>query len=210
MCSLAARHRLNQVTESRTPVVASNRAVTWVAVVAAIWGLSYAAYRGYYALGGTAWLPGAITDPTTFRLINAVAVIALLLAAAMPIATLQLWRRRMLRRLLLVACWIVAVGCVMHAIIDIVQQCLSLAGVLSVQGDSAVLLLDPRTAALQDIFFNEPWFLVEGILFAVLACMHLRGRARLLWLTSAGTAVAVLVVFGLLVATGVLGRAIIG
>lgn len=184
--------------------------MSWVAVVAAFWGLWYAVYRGYYALGGTAWLPGTIADPATFRLINAVAAAALLTAAALPVATLPLWKRRMLRGVLLIACWVVAVGCVMHAIIDIVQQSLSLAGVLTVHGNSAVLLLDPRAAAVQDIFFNEPWFLVEGILFAVLACLHVHGRARFLWLASAGTAVAVLVVFGLLVASGVLGRAIIG
>jgi hypothetical protein len=199
------------MTESKTPVVvASSRAVRWVAAIAAAWGFWYAIYRGYYALGGTAWLPGTISDPVAFRFINAVAAAALLLAAALPVATLHLWKRRMPRRLLLAACWVIAVGCVMHAIIDIVQQCLSLAGLLKVHENAAVLVLDPRAAALQDIFFNEPWFLVEGILFAVLASMHLRGRARILWLTSAGAAVAVLVVFGLLVASGVLGRAIIG
>jgi hypothetical protein len=181
-----------------------------VAVVAAIWGLWYAVYRLYYAFGGTVWLPGTITGPTTFRLINALAAVALLLAAALPVATLRLWRHRMLRRLLMVACWIIAVGCVMHAIIDIVQQSLSLAGLLTVQVNSTVLVLDPRAAALQDIFFNEPWFLIEGILFAVLACLHLDGRARLLWLASACAAVAVLVVFGLLAAAGVVGRVIVG
>lgn len=158
------------MTESKTPVVvASSRAVRWVAATAAAWGFWYAIYRGYYALGGTAWLPGTISDPITFRLINAVAAAALLLAAVLPVATLHLWKRRMPRRLLLAACWVVAVGCVMHAIIDIVQQCLSLAGLLKVHENAAVLVLDPRAAALQDIFFNEPWFLVEGILFAVLA-----------------------------------------
>ena len=40
--------------------IAQHRLLTRVSVAAGIWGLCYAAYRGYYAAGGTAFLPGTI------------------------------------------------------------------------------------------------------------------------------------------------------
>jgi hypothetical protein len=42
-----------------------------VSVAVAIWGLSYALYRSYYAVGGTGFLPGRPADLAQFRLINA-------------------------------------------------------------------------------------------------------------------------------------------
>ncbi len=38
------------------------------------------------------------------------------------------WRRPRLRRVLLVLCWVLAVGCVTHALIEDAQRVLSLAG----------------------------------------------------------------------------------
>jgi hypothetical protein len=45
-----------------------------VTVAVAVWGLGYALYRGYYALGGTLLLPGTPADPTQFRLIKKVII----------------------------------------------------------------------------------------------------------------------------------------
>jgi hypothetical protein len=45
------------------------RPLPLVSVAVALWGLGYALYRGYYALGGTRLLPGTLADPTRFRLI---------------------------------------------------------------------------------------------------------------------------------------------
>ena len=59
-----------------------------VSVAVAVWGLGYALYRGYYALGGTVLLPGTLADPIQFRLINAAAVAILTIAALLPIAML--------------------------------------------------------------------------------------------------------------------------
>jgi hypothetical protein len=90
--------------------------------------LLYATYRGYYAFGGIAGMIGVPRSWSEFRHLNVVAVGVLLVAAIVPLAALPLWRRRGPRRALLALCWAVAVGCVMHALIDDVQRVVSLAG----------------------------------------------------------------------------------
>lgn len=183
-----------------------------VSVGVALWGLGYALYRGYYALGGTRLLPGTLADPTGFRLLNAAAMVILAIAAAVPLVMLPLWRRRKVRPVLLAVCWLVAVGCSMHALIDIVERILSLAELLTIQYPAAVWAsIDHRAADLQDLFFNEPWFLLEGIGFGTLGWIVLgRGRLRRLWVGSAIAATSVLTVIGVLSATGVIGKVIIG
>jgi hypothetical protein len=53
---------------------------------AAGWALLYAAYRGYYTLGGTFALPGVLApgSSTMFQTINTVATTLLLAGAAAP------------------------------------------------------------------------------------------------------------------------------
>jgi hypothetical protein len=137
-----------------------------VRVALGVWGLSYALYRGYYAVGGTLLLPGRPADPVQFRLINAVAAVILVIAAALPIAVLPLWLIPRARWVLLAVCWAVAVGCCTHALINSIQRLLSLAGLLRIEYSPTVWAsIDRRAADLQDLFFNEPWFLVEGLGF---------------------------------------------
>jgi len=188
------------------------RRLASVSIAVAVWGLGYALYRGYYALGGTLQLPGTPADPTQFRLINAAAVAVLAIAAVLPIAMLPLWRRPRARPVLLVVCWLVAVGCSMHALIDSVQRVLSLAGLLRIEYSAAVWAsINHRAADLQDLFFNEPWFLLEGLGYAALGWIALGfGRQRRWWVGSGIAATLVLIVIGLLSATGVIGKVIIG
>jgi hypothetical protein len=188
------------------------RRLTSASVAVAIWGLSYALYRTYYALGGTLWLPGTPADPAQFRRINATAVVILLTAALLPIVMLPLWQRPRARPALVVVCWVVAVGCIMHALIDSIERILSLAGLLTIEYPAGVWAsIDHRAADLQDLFFNEPWFLLEGLGFAALGWIVLGpGSRRRWWVGSAITAISVLTVIGLLSATGVIGKVIIG
>jgi hypothetical protein len=183
-----------------------------VSVAVAVWGLGYALYRSYYALGGTLLLPGTPADPAQFRLINAAAVVILAIAAVLPITMLPLWQRPKARPVLLVLCWVVAVGCIMHALIDGIQRILSLAGLLIIEYPAGVWAsIDHRAADLQDLFFNEPWFLLEGLGFGALGWIALGpGSRRRWWVGSGIIAILVLTVIGLLSATGVIGRVIIG
>ena len=155
--------------------IAQHRLLTRVSVAAGIWGLCYAAYRGYYAAGGTAFLPGTIRPGSEgqFQLINLAAVVVLAVAAVLPVAMLPLWARRGSRLVLLALCWVVAVGCCMHALIDMAQRVLSLAGLVHIHYPPLWATINDRAADLQDLFGNEPWFLLEGLAFGALGWIAL-------------------------------------
>ena len=71
--------------------------------------------------------------------------------------------------------------------------------------------MDRRTADLQDLAFNEVFFLVEGLLWATLAGIAMgRGDGRRRWIVSASVGTSVLTAVGLLSAFGVIGRVILG
>ena len=189
--------------ENNLPVRAS--------LLAAGWAFCYAMYRAHYALGGTFGMFGVPVSNDEWRRINAIGAVIIFIGAILPLVMLRGWRRPRVRQVLLALCWIVAVGCVMHALVDIGQRLLSLAGKLTVRLPFWKSI-DRRAADLQDLFFNEPWFLVEGMLWGAIAWTAGLDRSprRWWWVGSAGVAVAVLTVVGLLSATGVIGRFIVG
>jgi hypothetical protein len=125
--------------------------------------LLYAIYRGYYAFGGTAGMIGVPRSWSEFRYRNLVAVGVLPVAVILPVAAVPLWHWRRPRQLLLALCWVVAVGCAMHALIDDAQRIVSLAGGPAViVPRSQWMSVDRSTADIQDLAFNEVFFLVEG------------------------------------------------
>jgi hypothetical protein len=71
--------------------------------------------------------------------------------------------------------------------------------------------IDPRAADLQDLFFNEPWFLLEGLAFGALGWLSVRtARGRRWWVASVVVATLVALTVGLLSATGLIGRTVVG
>ncbi len=190
----------------------THRLLLRFSIAAGIWALAYAAYRGYYAAGGTALLPGTIRTDSQheFQLINLFGAIVIAIAAVLPIAVLPLWSRPVPRRLLLALCWAVAVGCCMHALVSMTERILSLAGEVDVQYAAMWATVDHRSADLQDLFGNEPWFLLEGLAYGALGWIALgRGRTRRWWVGCAAVAITALLALGVLTMTGVLGRAVI-
>lgn len=178
--------------------------------LAGAWAAAYALYRGYYAIGGTVGMPGVPVSVELWREINGVAAVALLVAAVVPIALARWMPASGARRSLVAVGWVVAVGCVMHALVNETTRLLDLAGLLSIDLPFFAAI-DPRVADLQDLLFNEPWFLVEGLLWARLASAAIRSPvARARWVGSAAVAIAVLTVAGLLSALGITGRLIVG
>lgn len=196
------------VTPSHTRAVAAAR----LRYLAGGWALLYAVYRGYYALGGTIGMFGTPVSLSQWRLINGIAAVLLLLAAVLPLATAPLWRQPQARVVLLALGWVIAVGCVMHALVDIATRLLSIAGVIHMEFPFFVAgSVDRRAADAQDIFLNEPWFLIQGMLWGALCLVELTSaRARRWWLASALAAIAVLTVIGVLSGAGIIGRVIIG
>jgi hypothetical protein len=64
---------------------------------------------------------------------------------------------------------------------------------------------------LQDLLLNEPWFLVEGLLWGTPGWFGLASaRTRRLWVGSALVASVALTVIGVLSTVGVIGRLIVG
>jgi hypothetical protein len=174
------------------------------------WALLYAAYRAYYALGGDIGRFGTPVSESQWRQINGVGAVLLVMAAIVAFASTRLWHRPRARQALLAFAWIAFVGCVMHALVDITIRLLSMAGVIEMQFPFW-LSIDRHTANLQDIFLNEPWFLIEGLLWGALGWVGLdTHRARRWWLRSAVIAIVVLTANGLLTEFGVFGKVIIG
>ena len=69
---------------------------------------------------------------------------------------------------------------------------------------------DRRVADLQDVLLNEPWFFVEGLLWAALALTLVSPRGRRPWVTSALVAVAALTTLGVLSGLGLIGSFTVG
>jgi hypothetical protein len=192
-------------------VPAPSSRLTALSRLATFWALWYALYRGYYALGGTFGMQGTPVSFPLWRQVNAVGAVLILAFAILPLLLLPAWRHRRVRPVLLVLCWIVAVGCVSHALIDIVQHAASLAGALTIDYPFWQRI-DRRSLDLQVILFNEPWFLVQGLLWAGIAwagALQASPRRRW-WIGSALAAVAAATTIGLLRAFGVMAKAIVG
>ena len=195
---------------SRSASHEESAASSWLAWMACGWALLYAAYRGYYALGGTFGMFGTPVSDESWRFINGVAAVLLVLAAMLAAISPQLWNRPRARTVLVVVGWIITVGCVMHALVDETTRILSLAGVLHMELPFFTTV-DQRAADLQDIFLNEPWFFVEGVLWGSLCWRGLRSATHRRWFqASALVAIAVLTVFGILSSTGIIGQFIVG
>lgn len=182
------------------------RIATWSA---AAWALLYGLYRLYYALGGTVGMLGTPVSHRQWLTINAIASALLFAAAALPLVLA--WKSASGRFARFALCWIIAVACISHATIGIVQRISSLTGILTIPYPFWETI-DRRLADVQALFFNEPWFLGEGILWGVLAWAGgLReSPARRAWLWSAGVAITLFTVIGLLSAFGVIGTVIVG
>jgi hypothetical protein len=186
-------------------------ALSWVSAFACVWAAIYAAYRGYYALGGTAGMIGVPVSPGDFRYINAVAAIALAAAALLPLVLLQVWRRRRWQAAGLALCSIIIVGCVGHALVGISQRVLSLTGLLTMSYPFW-RSIDPVQADWQALLWNEPWFLIEGLAWQAIAWTAVVREAswRGTWTLGLLVAVIVFTAMGLLSTFGVIGRVIVG
>ena len=173
--------------------------------LAAIWSLGYGLYRAYYAVGGTFAMHGTPVSYEQWRRINTLGALILFSTAALALLLTDAWAHRRARPFLLALCWIITVACVSHALIDVIERIASLSGAITISYPFWQTI-DRRTADLQDLFFNEPWFFVEGLLWAAIAWVGaLRESARRAWwigsavaATIAATAVGVLTVFGVI------------
>ena len=174
-----------------------------VVVALVLWTVPYACYRAYYAAGGDFGMIGQPVSSTIFRAINAVGATVIGGTAMLPPLAM---RAPVLRRAMPVIGWIGAVGCCMHALVDWTLRVLSLTGVHPTQLPANVWRsFDRRTADLQDLFLNEPWFFVEGLLWGTLAVAFVGASRRRPWTVSAVASCLLLTFVGILSGLGVIG-----
>jgi hypothetical protein len=99
----------------------------------------------------------------------------------------------------------------MHAFVDGTLRLLSLTGVhLTELPADLWQSFDRRAADLQDLMLNEPWFLIEGVLWIALGVASTRPSRRRTWLVSAAAACLLLTVVGVLSGLDVIGSFRIG
>lgn len=179
-----------------------------IALALGVWAFGYACYRGYYAAGGQFGLIGRPVSASRLRAIQGFGAAVVLAAAILPLVAVRVAG---LRRRLPALGWIGAVGCCMHALTDITLRVLSLTGVHPTQLPSSVWLsFDRRAADLQDLLLNEPWFFVEGVLWAALGLAYTRPIRRRAWLVSAVVAALLLATVGVLSGLGVISTFRVG
>ncbi len=167
------------------------------------WSLGYACYRAYYAVGGQFGMIGHPVSDSRWRAINAVGAVVIALVA---ILALVAPRVDALRRALPALGWAGAVGCCMHALTDIVLRLLSLAGAHPTHLPASVWVsFDRRAADMQDLLLNEPWFFVEGLLWAALGAVFVNRRYRRAWWISGALACGGLTIVGVLSGLGTIG-----
>jgi hypothetical protein len=166
--------------------------------------LLYAGYRAYYAAGGTLGMIGEPVSEGQFRAINAVgSLLIVVFSVVLPLVVVHV---RRLNRVVPVLGWIGAVGCCVHALVDVTLRVLSLTGRHPTELPTAVWRsFDRRTADLQDLLLNEPWFLLVGLLWASLALTFVHPAKRRTWVVSAVVACLLLSVVGVLSGVGEIG-----
>jgi len=183
----------------------TRRTAPWqrVAVIVAMWSFAYASYRAYYAAGGEIGMHGEPISIAQFRAINAVGAALIFVAGVLPLIALRVG---VVRRGLAVFCWIAAVGCCMHALVDITLRIFSLTGVHPTQLPASVWRsFDRQAADLQDLLLNEPWFFIEGLLWAALGVAIVHQSKRRTWIATAAVACLLLTVVGVLSGLGLIG-----
>jgi hypothetical protein len=173
------------------------RCLKWSGYAVFIWSVGYMLPHLYWALGGTAGLslllPSAAELPQ-WKLINWVASVILTAAGLLGIAFVYLKRRGFLSRLMLAVALFGCAVAASHGFYGIIYRILQLTGVIGAE-------VSPFGAKSlwADLLLFEPWFLIEGILLAIVGWCYLdQPRHRRIWLTLCVIATIALIFTGLL------------
>lgn len=154
---------------------------------------------------------GTPSSEHAWRVVNAKGAVILAIIAVLPVALIRLWNHPRASPWLLTLSVMMAVGGVVHALVGVTQRVASLSGLYEMRLPFWEAI-DRRESDLQALLFNEPWFLIEGLLWAAIAWTGALSSSprRRIWIGSALAAVIVLTTLGLLSAFGVIGQVIIG
>lgn len=165
------------------------------------WSLLYMLAHLYWALGGDALLfmvRKSAVEMDDWRAINFAASVMLTGAALIGPALIWTTARRRLRMVTLTACVAGAAIAGGHGAFGIIYRALNVAGVTDIEGTA--FDASRHEWVLWDLLVFEPWFFIEGVLFAGAgAAAFETTRTRRRWV------VGCLVAAGFATLTGLLG-----
>jgi hypothetical protein len=153
-------------------------------------------------------MSGRPASDSQFRSLNAVGALVIALAGLLPLVAVRVTT---VARAVPVVGWIAAVGCCMHALVDMTLRILSLTGAHPTELPADLWTsYDRHRSDLQDLLLNEPWFLVTGLLWGALSLVQVAPGRRRAWWRSALVACLVLTGVGVLSGLDVIGSVIVG
>lgn len=130
--------------------------------VACAWMVAFAAFHSYWACGGTFGLPPheSLVDNKPLFVIDLIAIPMNLVGAGLSLVLVRRWGLLFPRRLVLWGAWACAALMIFHSAPSM--------------GDLAVFLSGRRTTPLTgedrfSVLYYEPYWMLGGLLFAVLA-----------------------------------------
>jgi uncharacterized protein DUF3995 len=159
----------------------------------------------YWALGGTWALPGGAgaAGLPGLRAVNVAVSILLACGAVFLCGLTRPWARRPPAFLMLAPVWVGAVVCVSHGLFGVVTKGLYAAGVHAAVSwpQPGLTAAQKNLAALRDLAIFEPWFLIQGLLLALVGHWFARtatGRRR--WTASLVAGIVLIGAFGTVLA----------
>jgi hypothetical protein len=177
-----------------------NRVFVWSGYAVFIWSIAYMIPHLYWALGGTmglSLLKPSVLELPQWELINWIASAVLTIAGLIGIALIYFGNRKRFKWLLLTITWLGCSVAASHGIYGIIHRLLQTTGVVEVE--SGPFNVNEHAYVLWDLLLFEPWFLIEGILLAVLGwCSFNKPSERGIWLMLCTLGIIVGIVTGLL------------
>lgn len=159
-----------------------SRCLVWSGFAVLIWSAAFGFLHLLWALGIGLFMikPSALEVPQ-FEVANLVVAVFLTAVGFLGLLFIPIRRGSFLSWLLLA---ISLVGCSLatsHGIYGILNRVLQIAGVLELE--SGPFQPVEHAYVLWDLLLIEPWFIIEGILFAIVGWCYLdKARSRRIWI----------------------------
>jgi hypothetical protein len=175
----------------------SSRCLMWSGYAILIWSAANGLLHFLWALGiGVSMLKPSALEIPQFKVANLAVAILLTAVGFLGLAFIHLRGRNYL------SWWLLAVslvGCSLstsHGVYGVVNRILQIAGVVELESGPFGPI--EHAYVLWDLFLIEPWFTIEGILFAIAGWCYLdSARSKRIWLLLCAVGVIVGLITGL-------------
>ena len=192
------KHTDNSQFLTQEPYRSPSRCLVWSAYAVLMWSAAFGLLHLLWALGmGVAMLKPSALEISLFRVANLVTAVLLTAVGFLGPMFIHLRKRRFLSWLLLAIAW---VGCSLstsHGIYGLIHRILQIEGVVELE--SGPFNPSEHAYVLWDLIVFEPWFTIEGILFAIIGWCYLeQARHRQIWVLLCIVGIIVGLITGLL------------